>query len=166
MYLETLGLTKPNWDQVCTFDSSLALVKRCSRVGNNYGRIMKYINTRLSILSLALLAFLASCNQTPIPPSMTAVVGTYNYQIQPGQPNVLLGSSILVRLRSATNERVQENYSIQIRGTNGWNGDKSLTIEYPKNADWILYNNQNIPAVNGQFSYKRQWRLFKAHPCH
>lgn len=111
----------------------------------------KVLRQALSLTFISAL-ILTACQQPEPPPVLTATIGTYNYQIEPNTQKTLVGTSVLLRVRTAKNERIPENRTISIIGSNDWNGSKVLTIDYPKNADWVLYNNQNIPATIGKFN--------------
>jgi hypothetical protein len=101
-------------------------------------------------LLVALTATLAACNTDPVL-SITGSLGTYRYQITPGQPDAKLGTALVLKLRLGS-ARVGSNASVSVTGPGAWNGGKPLRFTYPAGSDWVLSPETEIPPVAGAYT--------------
>jgi hypothetical protein len=104
---------------------------------------------RLPLL-FALVAVFTACQNDP-PLVVTGAMGTYRYQITPGQPEAKLGTALVLKLRSGA-ARVGGNASVTVTGPGAWNDGKPLRFTYPAGSDWVLSPETDIPPVAGAYT--------------
>ena len=99
---------------------------------------------------LALTAVLAGCNADPVL-TLNGSLGTYRYQVTPGQPDAKIGTALLLKLRLGA-ARVASNANVTVTGPATWNGGQPLRFTYPAGSDWVLSPETEIPPVAGAYT--------------
>jgi hypothetical protein len=96
------------------------------------------------------LVALSSCGVSDPIPTIVGAVGTYNYQITPGQTETKVGTAITLQIR-LNGQRVPADAEVSITGPNGWHPTPTRFV-YPKNSDWVASPEVDIPPLVGDYT--------------
>ena len=105
---------------------------------------MKYLSLLVLTLSLA------ACN-TNQPLMVAGAVGTYHYQITPGQTDAKLGTTLVVQVRVGAN-RLTGNAIVSVAGPTTWNNGAALRFTYPAGSDWVMSPEMDIAPIVGTYT--------------
>ena len=111
---------------------------------------------------LTLTVTLAACNADPVL-TLNGSLGTYRYQVTPGQPDAKIGTALLLKLRLGA-ARVASNSSVTVTGPATWNGGQPLRFTYPAGSDWVLSPETEIPPVAGAYTITASAALERGNP--
>ena len=116
---------------------------------------MPKLDFRKLLLCFALTAFvtvLSACGGTePVTLRLEGAVGTYTQQEVIGSGDSSLGTVFILKLEDAGGALPTEDAAVTISGPEGWNGNQSLTFEYPTESYWVIAPEAGAPPVAGSY---------------
>jgi hypothetical protein len=96
-------------------------------------------------------SLLFACQPVEVPPTIVARGGTYNYQVQPGTNTNKLGTNLFVQIRNSSDQKINADVYLNVKGPDSWNGNKALNLVYPKGSDWAIAPQLDVPPVVGDY---------------
>ena len=112
--------------------------------------IRKIVAIMIGLIGLTLL--LTACPGIPIPGYVLEVSGgTYTQQQQIDSKDVVVGTSVIVKLRTGSGDLVSSKGTVTIHGPQGWNADAAATFSYPTRAYWAVSSVLKAVPVAGDY---------------